>query len=497
MNTFVTQLDAEIKKEAKENNKTTTNGAKAFKSTLNANLDLHSTMGSARNIGETKLIDAFQKALNEDVDTALRNILLMRDVRGGMGEREGFRQCLKHLYHTNYKVLVNSNFLELVPVVGRWDDLLVFINPIFNTEIKQKIANMFKKALLEDKNGLCSKWTPRQGPVASQLRALLGWSPKFYRKTLVGLTNVVETTMCKGKDNFKEINFNHVPSRAFQIYKDAFSRNAVDEFKSWREALVNDTGDAKINASAVFPYQVLKKVVNSDTNMSAVFEKQWEALPNYVAPGVNILPMIDVSGSMDCASGAKGYTCMDMSISLGMYLASKSTGDFKDVYMTFATKPKLTKLQGKTLKEKHAFVNSHDVGYSTNVEAAFIELVRFAKTHNIKQEDMPKYLVMFSDMQFNQADNTEGSKTGYAMAKAAFKEAGYKMPKIVFWNLNASYGNVPVKFDKEGTALVGGFSPALMKSIFSGELKEEDFTPLAIMQRTLQVERYNIVYDVK
>lgn len=493
-NTFVKSLVAEQDKEIKNNNKTiTTNGAKAFKSTLNANLDLHSAMGSFRKTNDEKITKLLDEALNEDLDTALRNLLLLRDVRGGLGEREAFRKCLQHLYHTNYKVLVNSNFLELVPVVGRWDDLLVFINPIYNTEIKQKIANMFKKALLEDKNGLCSKWTPRQGPVAGQLRTLLGWTPKFYRKTLVGLTNVVETTMCKGKPAFKEINFNHVPSRAFQIYKDAFNRNAVDEFKKWKESLVNDTGDAKINAGAVFPYQVLKQVNTNDASMSAVFEKQWESLPNYVTPGVNVLPMIDVSGSMDCPSGAKGFTCMDMSISLGIYLSTKMTGDFKDVYMTFAERPKLTKLVGKTLKDKYEYVESHDVGYSTNVEAAFREIVNFAKNNKVKQEDMPKYLVMFSDMQFNQADR--GNKSGFGMMKKAFNDAGYEIPKIIFWNLNAAYSNNPVTFDKKGTALVSGFSPALMKSIFAGDLKSEDFTPLAIMNRALQVDRYTITYN--
>ncbi len=154
-NTFVKSLVAEQDKEIKNNNKTiTTNGAKAFKSTLNANLDLHSAMGSFRKTNDEKITKLLDEALNEDLDTALRNLLLLRDVRGGLGEREAFRKCLQHLYHANYNVLINSNFLELVPVVGRWDDLLVFINPIYNTEIKQKVANIIKNAICEYKKSL-------------------------------------------------------------------------------------------------------------------------------------------------------------------------------------------------------------------------------------------------------------------------------------------------------------------------------------------------------
>lgn len=154
-NSFVNSLVVNQAAEAKEKNKTTTtNGAKSFKSTLNANLDLHSSMGSFRGKSETFITKYLDSALAEDVDTALRNLLLLRDVRGGLGEREAFRVGLRHLYHTNYQVLMNSNFLELVPVVGRWDDLLVFINPMYNTEIKQKVANIIKNAICEYKKSL-------------------------------------------------------------------------------------------------------------------------------------------------------------------------------------------------------------------------------------------------------------------------------------------------------------------------------------------------------
>jgi hypothetical protein len=69
-----------------------------------------------------------------------------------------------------------------------------------------------------------------------------------------------------------------------------------------------------------------------------------------------------------------------------------------------------------------------------------------------------------------------------------YKEAGYEVPNIVFWNLN-SKDNVPVKFDKRGTALVSGFSPAVMKGVLTGT----DMTPYGIMLATVDVPRYAVL----
>jgi len=75
------------------------------------------------------------------------------------------------------------------------------------------------------------------------------------------------------------------------------------------------------------------------------------------------------------------------------------------------------------------------------------------------------------------------------MASRKYEAAGYDLPKIVFWNLNARQDSqAPVKFDSTGTALVSGFSPAIMKSI----LAAENFTPKDIMLGTVDVPRYDI-----
>ena len=73
------------------------------------------------------------------------------------------------------------------------------------------------------------------------------------------------------------------------------------------------------------------------------------------------------------------------------------------------------------------------------------------------------------------------------MIERKYEKAGYNVPKIVFWNLNAK-DNVPVKFNKNGTALVSGFSPSICKAVLAADL--EDFTPRSIMLKAVMNDRY-------
>jgi hypothetical protein len=102
---------------------------------------------------------------------------------------------------------------------------------------------------------------------------------------------------------------------------------------------------------------------------------------------------------------------------------------------------------------------------------------------------MPSMLLILSDMQFNAC--VRHDDTASEMIARKYRDAGYDLPKVVFWNLNASYGNAPVKFDKSGTALVSGFSPAVVKPLLSGDI--ESFTPEAVMMKTIMDDRYKVL----
>lgn len=451
----------------------TTNGMLARKSTANANVDLFFKIGASRG---KDIIPQFVSALAENRELALRIAQWARDVRGGAGERELFRQILAYLEVND--VDAARILMKKIPEIGRWDDLFSFKN-VLRSEAFAMIANALK-----DKNGLCAKWMPRKGDEAVALRTFLGFTPKRYRKTLVTLTKVVETQMCANE--WSAINFEHVPSVASARYKKAFNRHAPEEFGAYVEKLKK--GDAKVNASAVYPYDVLKNVntnANFDETELSHIIAQWNALPNYVGDA-SVLPMVDVSGSMSCpVGGNKNLTCMNVAVSLGLYLADKNRGVFKDVFLTFSGEPEIVRLQGNIVQKMQQMDNSN-WGMNTDLVKAIKKILQVAVEGNVPQSDMPKMLLILSDMQFDAGPML--NKSAYQTISHEYQDAGYEMPRIVFWNLNA-YDNVPVRFDKTGVAMVSGFSPAIMKSIVKADL--DNLSPMSIMLSAVMIERYS------
>jgi hypothetical protein len=457
----------------RKNNKThTENGMKALKSSLNANVDLFFAIGASRGKDITQ---QFEAALLEDREMALRCLLWARDAREGSGERQIFRSMLQHLERIDNEAL--DAVLPLVAELGRWDDLLVFQTDQYKAKAFSLIA-----AGLEAGNSLCAKWMPRKGVTAVELRKFLGMTPKQYRKTLVTLSDTVEQRMCaKAWDS---IEFGKLPSLASARYQKAFVRNCGEAYNKYKAALVK--GEAKINAGAVYPYDITKSVAYGD---QTVAEAQWKALPNWLTEGETILPMIDISGSMSVpAGGNANVSCMDVSISLGLYIAEKQQGPFHGMYLTYSAKPTLDVLKDTdSLKTKIAQLHRNG-GYNTNIKAAFDEVLRVAKKNKVAQADMPKYIVIFSDMQFDSAQVNGRDVNAFKMAKQMYKDAGYEMPTIVYWNLNHRGNNTPVEYNDRGVALVSGFSPSLMRSILSAK----QVTPIDIMRETLMKPRYAV-----
>ena len=469
MNAFVTAV---ANQEAR-----TQNGMKARKSTAKATVDLFYNIGASRG---KNVIPAFTAAYVENRDVALRIAQWARDVRGGAGERELFRSILKHLEKTD----IDAAFamLRKVPEVGRWDDIFAFETP----ELKKAAYTMLGDALRE-RNGLAAKWAPRKGKIAQEIRAFFGMSPKQYRKSLVTMTKVVETQMCAG--DWDNINFSHVPSVASRNYKKAFNRH-TPAFAEYVAKLVAKDASVKVNASAIYPHDVLKGIAHSYTKLDKTETDhviaQWDALPNYVGDA-SILPLVDVSGSMTCPAGGSGQVrCLDVAVSLGLYLADKNKGAFKDTFLTFSSKPELVTLKGNIV-DKVTQMSKSDWEMSTNLHAAMDKILDVAVKGSVPASDMPAMLLILSDMQFNQCARFDDN--AMEMIGRKFEAAGYAMPQVVFWNLNSS-GNVPVASDKSGAALVSGFSPSIMTALLSADM--DQFTPEGIMMKTVMSDRYSL-----
>jgi hypothetical protein len=462
----------------------TENGMATNSTSLNACVDLFFNIGAMRGQDKQRLIATFSKAFIEDPKRAMKLLFWARDVRGGAGERQVFKDILVYLAE-NHDLALKPN-LHLISEYGRFDDLLILSGTYLEKEAFQLIADA-----LTAQNGLCAKWMPRKGQTAEKLRAFLKFSPKQYRKTLVNLTNVVETKMCAKE--WDSIEFGKLPSVASARYQKAFGKNAYESYSAYIQSLVK--GEAKINAGAVYPYDVTKSLTHGN---STVANEQWKALPNYME-GANdmILPVVDVSGSMSTpAGGSKTVTCMDVAISLGLYISERNEGPFKDAFITFSSNPQLQVLSG-SLRDRYAQMSHADWGMSTNLEATFKLILDQATKHKLSQDEMPNKILILSDMEFNAATNsrggwysrdpkTEWNPTAQQMIEKMYADAGYKMPQIVYWNIQSRNGGVPVAFDTQGTALVSGFSPAIMTSLLGGDIE----SPQQIMDKTILSERY-------
>jgi len=471
-------IDAIQQKDTQTENGMTTNS-----SSLNHCVNLFFQIGAMRGVSKEKLLAKVSKAFNEDPLTTIRIIFWTRDVRGGAGERQIFRDCLTWLCE-NHRVVLNKN-IHLVSEYGRWDDVLTLVGTM---NCWESALHLIKTAL-DNKDGLCAKWMPRKGPKANIIRRYLKMSPKRYRKLLVGLTDVVETKMC-AKD-WGSIDYSKLPSLASSRYQKTFMKNDESRYEEYKQALVD--GVTKVNATAVYPYDVIKSIKHGGEKVVA--QAQWDSLPNYMEDiNERVLPVVDVSGSMETPAGNNGnVTCMDVSTSLGMYISERNDGVFKNAFITFSSRPQLQLLEG-SLADRLDQLERADWGMNTDLQATFKLILDQAVKHNVPLSEMPTKVLILSDMEFDTALSSDWrsesvpkwNPPAQEMIKGMYEEAGYEMPGIVYWNIQSRQDNVPTRFDEMGTALVSGFSPSIMKSILSCE----ELTPYKMMMETVGSDRY-------
>lgn len=464
----------------------TLNGAVTHESSLNKNLDLFFKIGTLRKNPEIVSEDMFWQAFSEDSDYAIRVLLYSRDIRGGMGERNIFRKTFKTICNQNPNLA--SRLLVKIPELGRWDDVLEAIGtPV------EKEALKFLQQGLTDKTyaSLCAKWMPRMRgnntikniSNAKTLAKFLKLTYQEYNKFLSSLSDTVEQDLSKRE--YSGIDYSKLPSLAAARYQALFNRVDTERYTKYKESLVKEDGTAKINAGAVYPYDIIKSVMHGD---STVANAQWKALPDYTeGSSENVICLADVSGSMSFpgANVSGDIYALHVGIALSIYLAERNTGIFKDQMMAYSTNPYFIDLgKNMTLKQKLSKVQEHVEYGTTDIIKAFSRILELGIDHQLTQEDMPSKVIIFSDMEFNQAVS---GMTNFEAIKMSYANCGYEMPQLVFWNLTSHQkGNIPVQVGQKGTALVSGFSTATMKGVLSGELD-----PVKVMQKLINVSRYD------
>ncbi|MCW8931842.1 MAG: DUF2828 domain-containing protein [Gammaproteobacteria bacterium] len=475
--------------EKKQNKTRTTNGAKAYRSTGSDLMDFFSRGGAIRELSSAEQVRLFANAWLESPTYALRALFYFRDIRQGQGQREPFRQQLAYLARVSEENVLH--LLGIVPEYGRWDDLLccLDISPRITDEIITLIAYQLKEDDQAEHPSLLAKWLPSENAssektkyYATKIRKAIGFAPKQYRKLLSKLRakiNIVESKMSANK--WDDIDYSKVPSQAFRIYTKAFYRHDEAGFTKFLSDV--STGKTKVNAGAMYPYQLVSKALDFDCECGSTEDKsltaQWDALPDYVEDKeASALCVVDTSGSM------RGQP-MEVALSLGMYFAERNTGPFKDNFITFSQHPKLQNIKGNTLCAKVRNMVRADWDMNTDLEKVFELILRTAVTHNLKQKDLPNKIIIISDMQFDSVKNGK-NKTLFKTAKKMFKENKYKLPEVVFWNVKGVHDNHPVKQDENGTQLISGFSPTVFKYILTNKMQ----TPEEQMFEILDSPRY-------
>lgn len=481
-----------------ESNKTKTeNGAITYKSSLSNVLDLFSRGGAFRSRPVEDIKKLVHSAASEDILATLRVLFYLRDVRGGQGERRLFREALKHLAHSHTNALRKN--LQFIPLYGRFDDLFALESTPLEVDGLKLLESQFKHDLEAEKPSLLAKWMPSENAtnletkrLARKLAGFMGMRMSSYRKCLTKLRaslRVVERDMCANRWN--SINFSAVPSRAAMLYRKPFSKHDGVRYTEFLESVKK--GEAKINASTLYPYDLVMQVRNNvwkrkDWSVDQTVEAQWKALPNFMPEGSNALVVADTSGSMTFhpISSKSSVRPLDVSLSLAVYFAERNVGPFKDLYMIFSNECKVLTLQGETLHEKIS--NIPEVVANTNVQSVFDKVLEIAVRSGATQAELPSAIFLISDMEFDTACKGN-SKTNFEEAKVKFAAKGYTLPQVVFWNVDARNDQSPVRKDDRGAMLVSGCSPSILKYA----LNRTESTPLTAMLDVIESDRYAVI----
>ena len=511
MNTFLSGM------KTLDNYTLTENGALTHKSTMDAVLDLFAMGAAYRTRSDEDVILLFKNAFEADPVYALKCLFYLRDIRGGQGERRFFRVATKWLAKNETAAMLRN--LPHIPEYGRWDDLFVFIG----TPLEAEALNIVKHQLALDVQcktpSLLAKWMPSENTssqktrkTAATVRKFLGMTPKQYRKVLSALRariNVLERLMSEGR--WDEIEFDKIPSKAGLKYKNAFARHDIERMKSEKAVVsyadfAKDT-TTKVNAKDLYPYEVVAKAgevmgcsgsywyggraaKSMDDTDRLMVNKYWDNLADYFnGKSFNGLAVVDTSGSM---WGTEASAPINVAISLGMYCAEKAKGPFAGHYVSFSSRPQLIAVEGADFCDKVARIWRTNLCENTNIEATFDMLLNTAIANGCSQADLPENIIVISDMEFDSGTGNRyyrygNPKTLMEGIREKWARHGYRMPKLIYWNVQARQNNIPEDIGVGDVSFVSGMSPSIFETIMSGK------TGIEMMKEKLDSARYEVI----
>lgn len=471
----------------------TENGAVTNASTMSDCLDLFATIGAIRAADEMEIIKRFVRAYTEDADIAMKILFFGRDVRGGLGERRVFRVIINWLAENKPESLRKN--IALIPEYGRFDDLVSLLGTACEKDALRAIRKQLETDMSSEAEvSLLAKWLPSVNASngetvrkAKRIAHYLGMTDAQYRKTLVELRKKIRIIENHLREKDYTFDYAKQPSKAMFKYRKAFLRNDGERYNAFLEAV--RSGEKQLHADTLAPYEIVRSGLNANcwgfnTNLSAdekaSLNTSWESLPDF-CDNKNALAVVDTSGSMYCYDNALPAA---VAMSLGLYFGERNTGIFHNHFIEFSSRPQLIEIKGKTFVDRLAYLCSFNEVADTNVEAVFDLLLDAAVRNHVPQEELPETLYLISDMEFNSCVRN-ASLSNFENAKRRFEKHGYKLPRIVFWNVASRNRNQPVTKNEQGVALVSGCTPRLFSMVTNGEL-----SPYTAMLEIIHSERY-------
>ena len=467
----------------------TENGADAKNTTDSALLDMFATIGSMRSRSEDEIIQKFELAFQEDPLGAMRCLFWARDCRGGAGERRVFRVLLPYIANKHTDAMMKN--LNCIPEYGRWDDFYSLIDTPVEDEVWERIKLILDTdAILMEQGKSCTllaKWLKKADASSPNTRKLgiytakmLGMSVYDYKRLCVKLRKYIDVVEQRMSANeWDTINYPAVPSRAMMNYRKAFARHDQERFDEYLNKV--QSGEQKINSSTLYPYDIVEKILYGHED-SKVLEVQWDNLPDYVDGDVNAVVMADTSDSMSWDGGRPLAT----SIGLAMYFAERNKGAYHNLFMTFSGNPKFVEIKGRTITRKINFISRADWGNNTDLEKALLKILDVAIENHCSHEEMPKSLIIISDMEIDEADGQNHRENFYDYVSRVYEKHGYKIPNVVFWNVNSRHDVFLADKNRKGVQLVSGQSASTFKNLIGCV----DKTPVEMMYYVLNSERY-------
>jgi len=441
----------------------------------------------------------FITSYEEDPLYTMKWLMYARHIKLGLGERDVFRMMLTKIGDLYPEMALQFIIGTELWNYGRWDDVLrIFFDTtsgILHDGLGELIVNQFKRDVigcgLGDSISLLAKWMPSNNTSSKQkcseaaiLQSLLHLSAREYRKTLSKLREHLAVVDRKASLNqWNDINYNHVPSKANLKYRKAFLKHDKERRKAYLTSLYKCNNAVKINANSMFLYDIVQAYVEKSGYWGEILkpydetlEHLWnvqEAAKDYE----DILIIRDGSASMcQQLTDNSSVTALSVADSITLYCAQHNKNEsFKNRFITFSNRPHMVDISMcQTLRDKLRRLHRFDDYSNTNIEATFDLILDTAVKNHLRQDELPSACLIISDMQFDQATNHKDNTTVIESCHQKFEALGYTMPRLIFWNVSVyAHNTIPLQMHPSGVILVSGFSKSIVDMVVSRELNPE------------------------